>query len=149
MASSMTSAENDPIDLFAQRLWERDHPVVAPLRFDRASVLERIRAGIAARELAPTRAGQVRLARILYAFLGQAEWTAAGLGAEVGCVESRLRTLLRGLRKAEVAGLRRLPENGRQMRYYLTRAGEDWLQSLVQAPSAKPPEADSTPPEPH
>ncbi len=134
MSASLPDSEDAPVMAFAQRLWERDHPVVEPVRFDRTSVLRRLEAGVAARKLSPMVDGRARLAELLYEFLAVGEWRAVDLSARLGWGETSTR---RCLRTVCAAGLMaRTPDaaDGRIIRYALTRAGEDWVQTLVQAP---------------
>src|SRR5687767_2182208 len=116
----------DPILSFAQRLHRRDHPEPEPLRFDRESVLTRLQAGVAAASLMRYARGHRSVAELLYAFVGQPEWSTATLADELGRVGTWVTRVMRALTAAGYAGRHRWPQDTRTWHYRLTRAGEDW-----------------------
>ncbi len=131
----------DPIEAFAHRLYQRDNPAPTPLRFDRESVLTRLADGVAAAGLQHYPRAHRSAAELLYAFLGQSEWSALALARTLNRADTWVTRNLRGLAARSYAESFRLPTDGRYWHYRLTPAGEDWVQSLVQAPLPEPPAA--------
>lgn len=128
-------AAPDPVEEFAHRLARRDlPPPEEPLRFDRESVLQRLQAGVAAAGLMRYARGHYGVAELLYAYLSQARWTSRALAVKLGRADTWVTRAMRGLIELGYIDYARSATDGRQWEYYLTRSGEDWVQSLVRVP---------------
>lgn len=123
---SSDNKNQELIEAFVQRLAARDTP--PPLANDPASVQQRLVEAL--RPLLPDAMNRrlARAARICYAFLAQASWTAQALTGTVGGHRGTTNRTLAGLREA---GLVRCPTQGVAARYELTREGEALLLSVI------------------
>lgn len=121
------------VERFAQRLATRDQP--EPLKFDEASVRARLRAGIVARWPKRHEASYDWLTDVVIDFMNQPVWNHQQLEARWHRWESSINNQLRPL-IADGIFERFLPNpaDRRLKAFRLSRAGEDWVQHLVQAP---------------
>lgn len=131
-AAAAETAGAEVATQFAQRVAQRDvPPEPAPLRFDAYSVQERLQAALRSKRKGLTAPRRAELAQLLYQFL-----TTPVLDSTAHARGDRTRgrdwlTLM------ELELVERL-HAGRQRRYRLSRAGEDWLLAVVQGTAAVP-----------
>jgi len=124
---------------FEQRVLTRDEPKVIPLRFDPASVQQRLQAAL--RQRLPRQRDPRRLhklAVVCYGFVPQPtrHSTDPALYEALACTPACLLDVWAELR---TAGLVERFHQGRARYYRLTRAGEDWLLSVVKGqPLSRP-----------
>lgn len=116
---------------FEQRVLTRDVPRVEPLRFDAASVRQRLETAL--RQRLPQQRDRRRLrklALVCYGFVAQPTQhsTDPGLTAALGCSAAGLLDVWAVLR---TGGLVERFHGGHARYYRLTRAGEDWLLAAV------------------
>lgn len=139
MAATIPPDLDPAVAAFADRLRTRDQPVVVPLRFDRASVEARLAAGLIARFPGLQRETYRLLARLLYGFLTERRRSTAALAEELLRNETSILRRLRPLLQNGLLERTTQSTDARQKVFRLTRAGEDWLQTLVQVPLPEPP----------
>ena len=124
----------DPgVAAFARRLTTRDLPPEPP-RLDRASVEGRIAAGLRLRYPKRQRAFFPFLARVLYGFFEKPAWDTYDLSRAHQRNETTIRRLFRPLLAEGLLERVTSTRNSHYKFFRLTRAGEDWLQTLVQVP---------------
>jgi DNA-binding transcriptional ArsR family regulator len=124
------SPEEAAATAFEQRVLTRDEAKPAVVRFDRASVLERLRPALR-QYLGQDDSRRLRkLAVLCHGFIAQPSQhsTDPALVAELNCSASALAESWGELR---AGGLVERYHDGTHRRYRLTRAGEDWLLAVV------------------
>lgn len=131
-ASPLLTADEAAVAAFEQRVLTRDvPPVPPPLRFDAASVQQRLETALRRRLPQQRDPRRVRkLALVCYGFVAQPTQhsTDPDLLAALGCSSAGLLDVWAELR---TAGLMERFHGGRARYYRLTRAGEDWLLAVV------------------
>lgn len=135
MIPADSTPDLDPaVAAFGRHLATRDQP--APMRFDRASVEARIAAGISGQFPHLHHATCALLAQLFYGFFTERYRTMSHLAAEFQRHPTLLRRQLRPFLAAGWLTRAVVGPDARQKAICLTRAGEDWLQTLVQAPNS-------------